>query len=162
MTNFRLRYVKSYIDRHGKVRHDVRRPGPQTGPVARSAGSDEYGEPMARRSRLSTHPRSATRTLAGTVTAITVGYLGSATFYNLAPASQPQYRRILEGLRHEFGNRRLATLERGHVVTCSAPRPRRRSPPVTCCAASAPGPTPSASASGRRSDRRRAREASQE
>ena len=27
MTNFRLRYVKSYIDRHGKVRHYLRRPG---------------------------------------------------------------------------------------------------------------------------------------
>ncbi len=38
MTNFRLRYVKSYIDRHGHVRHYVRRPGHKLVPVARPAG----------------------------------------------------------------------------------------------------------------------------
>ncbi len=58
----------------------------------------------------------AGRTLAGSVSAMAVGYMGSAAFYNLAPTSQTQYRRILEGLRRDYGNRSLATLARKHVV----------------------------------------------
>jgi integrase len=57
----------------------------------------------------------ATRTIAGTVNAMVVGYLASAAFRNLAAASQLQYRRIFEGLRREHGNRGIATLEPRHV-----------------------------------------------
>ena len=119
MTNFRLRYVKSYIDRHGKVRHYVRRPGYKSVPLPGLVGSDEfmaaYGAAI---SATPTRPEiAATRTRAGSVNAMIVGYLGSAQFHNLAPLSQQQYRRILEGLRCEFGDRSIATLERRHVVT---------------------------------------------
>jgi integrase len=60
--------------------------------------------------------RSESRTIAGTINAMAVGYLTSAAFYNLAPASQHQYRRILEALRREHGHRGIATLERKHVI----------------------------------------------
>ena len=46
-----------------------------------------------------------------------VGYLGSAQFGRLASTSQGQYRQILEGLRREYGDLGIATLQRKHVVT---------------------------------------------
>src|SRR5262249_7092805 len=44
------------------------------------------------------------------------GYLGSAAFHNLAPASQQTYRRIFEGMRRDYGDMSMATLARKHVV----------------------------------------------
>ena len=58
----------------------------------------------------------ASRTRAGSVAAAIVGYLGTADFHNLASASQREYRRVLEGLRREHGERSIRTLERRHVV----------------------------------------------
>jgi integrase len=56
------------------------------------------------------------RTRAGSINAMIVGYLGSAAFAGLAPDTQPTYRRILEGIRHEHGEMSVATLQRRHVV----------------------------------------------
>jgi integrase len=59
---------------------------------------------------------AATRTRAGSINAMVVGYFGSAQFHKLAATSQQQYRRILEKLRRQYGDLRIATLERRHVV----------------------------------------------
>jgi integrase len=80
-------------------------------------GSDEFMEAYGR--ALANTPRveiAATRTRAGSMSAMIVGYLGSADFHNLAPASQQQYRRILEGLRRDYGDLSIAALARKHVV----------------------------------------------
>jgi integrase len=45
-----------------------------------------------------------------------VGYLGSAAFHQLAASSQRDYRRILDELRRAHGDKRIAALERRHVV----------------------------------------------
>jgi integrase len=118
MTNFRLRYVKSYIDRHGKVRHYLRRPGRKPVALPGLPGSTEF---MAAYSQglAETTPRvevGASRTAAGTVNAMVVGYMASAAFHNLASGSKQQYRRILEGLRREYGNLTIPTLKRKHIV----------------------------------------------
>jgi integrase len=120
MGSIRLKYIKSYVDRHGKARHYVRRPGSKAVALPGLPGSDEYMTAYAAALSAPTVTPiievGATRTLAGSVSAMVVGYTGSADFHNLAPASQAQYRRILEGLRREHGNRSIATLERRHVV----------------------------------------------
>jgi integrase len=117
MTNFRLRYVKSYIDRHGKVRHYLRRPGMRPIALPGLPGSMEF---MAAYSQgLAETPRvevGASHTTAGSVNAMVVGYMASAAFHNLSSGSKQQYRRILEGLRRDHGNRSIAALERKHVV----------------------------------------------
>jgi integrase len=118
VTNIRLRYVKSYVDRHGRARHYVRKPGCKSMPLPGLVGSPEfmaaYGEAI---SITPTRPEiAATRTRAGSLNAMIVGYLGSATFHNLAVASQNEYRRIFEGLRREYGDLSIATLARKHVV----------------------------------------------
>jgi integrase len=56
------------------------------------------------------------RTVAGTINAAVVGYLGSIAFHNLAPVSKTIYRGILERIRREHGDKRIALLERRHVL----------------------------------------------
>ena len=119
MANIRPRYVKAYVDRHDKVRHYVRRPGHKLVPLPGLPGSPEFMR--AYETALEAAPKPTTeigaaRTRAGSISAMIVGYLGSADFHNLAPASQQQYRRIVEGLRHEYGNLPISTLQRKHVV----------------------------------------------
>src|SRR5262249_44053736 len=117
MTNLRLRYVHAFIDRHGKARYYFRRHGRRI-PLPGLPGSAEFNRAYEQALAGAPPPANvgAVRTVAGSVNAMIVGYLGSAAFGQLAPDSQRQYRRILEGLRQEHGNRGIATLERRHVV----------------------------------------------
>jgi integrase len=117
MSTIRLQYVHGFVDRHGKARYYFRRQGRRT-PLPGVPGSAEF---MAayQQALAGTPPTAevgASRTIAGSVNAMIVGYLGSAAFGQLAPASQQQYRRIFEELRHKHGDRSIATIERRHVV----------------------------------------------
>jgi integrase len=117
VTNVRLRYVKAYVDRHGKARHYFRKPGCKPVALPGLPGSDEFM--AAYSAALANAPRvevAATRTRAGSVGAMVAGYIGSAAFHSLAPISQRQYRRIFDGLRREHGDRSIVTLERRHVI----------------------------------------------
>jgi integrase len=58
----------------------------------------------------------ASRTRAGSINAMIIGYLASADFAKLAPTSRGQYARILEAFRREFGDLGIATLQRRHIV----------------------------------------------
>jgi integrase len=115
----RLRFLKSYVDQHGRVRHYVRRPGHKLVPLPGLPGSPEF---LAAYSiALDTAPNATTeigasRTRAGSINAMIVGYTSSANFHRLAPATQEQYLRIFERLRREHGDRSIATLQRKHVV----------------------------------------------
>jgi integrase len=117
VTNLRLSYVHAFVDRHGKARYYFRRHGRRI-PLPGLPGSAEFNR--AYEQALAGPPPAsdigATRTVAGSVNAMIVGYLSSAAFGQLAPASQRQYRRILEELRRQHGNRGIGTLERRHVV----------------------------------------------
>src|SRR6516225_3422527 len=97
MANIRLRYVKAYVDRHGKARHYFRKPGCKPVALPGLPGSDEFM--AAYSAALANPPRvevAARRTRAGSINAMIVGYLGSAAFAALALASQHTYRRIFE------------------------------------------------------------------
>jgi integrase len=117
MTSLRLRYVHAFVDRHGRPRHYFRRHGRRT-PLPGLHGSVEFNRAYEQ-ALAGTPPTAevgAARTVAGSVNAMIVGYLGSAAFGQLALASQRQYRRIFEELRHKHGDRSIATLERRHLA----------------------------------------------
>jgi integrase len=118
MTSIRLKFVKAYVDRHGKARHYFRKPGCKPVPLPGLVGSPEFLEAYG--VALAAEPTcvevGASRTVAGSIDAMTVGYLGSTDFARLAPASQQKYRRILEELRRQYGRLGIATLERRHVL----------------------------------------------
>ena len=117
MARISLKFVKAYVDRHGKARHYFRKPGCKTVTLPGLPGSDEFM--AAYSTALTDTPRveiAARQTRAGSIGAMIVGYLGSAAFHSLAMASQNEYRRILEGLRRDYGDLGIATLARKHVM----------------------------------------------
>jgi|SRR5262245_2151161 len=112
-----MKFVKAYVDRHGKARHYFRQPGRKSIALPGLPGSDEfmaaYGQALADTPRVEI---AARQTRAGSINAMVIGYLGSAAFAALVPASQQTYRRIFEPMRRDYGDMSVATLARRHVV----------------------------------------------
>ena len=77
----RLQYVKSYVDQHGRAKHYLRKPGCKLVRLPDLFGSEEFMAAYA--AALSAMPRieiAASRTRAGSISAMIIGYLGSAAF----------------------------------------------------------------------------------
>ena len=119
MAKIRLQFVKSYINRHGKVdtyfrrrgQKLVRLPGLPGSPEFMTAYNEALGSPVA---QAKIEP-GASRTKAGSVGAMIAAYLASSDYYQLRKSSKPQYLRILNMLREQFGDLSIAKLERQHV-----------------------------------------------
>jgi integrase len=111
------KYVHGYIDRHGKARHYLRRPGRKEVPLPGLPWSIEFMETY--QAAMSSAPVvmiGANRTKPGMVEEAVARYLGSAAFVAFAPSTQGMRRRILEKLRVEHGDKRLRKLEQAHVA----------------------------------------------
>ena len=117
MTRIKLKYVHEFRDRYGAPRYYFRKAGFKQVPLPGLPGSAEFMASYA--SALDHMPArevGAARTIAGTINSAVVGYLGSVAFHNLAPVSQKHYRGILERIRREHGDKRIALLERRHLL----------------------------------------------
>jgi len=125
MTRIRLQYVHAFRDRHGKVRHYFRRPGFKQIPLPGLPGSPEFMEAYQAALSGMTAPPSmigASRTTAGTLNAAIVAYYASKSFIDgLAPETQRMRRNILERFRNEHGDKRMALLQRVHIVKLLEP-----------------------------------------
>jgi integrase/recombinase XerD len=125
MATLKLRYVNSFPDRHGKLRHQCRIPGRKSFGLPGVPGSVEFME--AYQAALAGAPVSrtdlgASRTRTGTVNAAVVGYYKDKLFTDaLAPESQRMRRAILERLRNEHGEKRIALLTKAHIVKLLEP-----------------------------------------
>src|SRR5215831_11566332 len=119
MAKINLQYVKSYINRHGKVDHYFRRRGQKLVRLPGLPGSPEfmtaYHEALALPSVQPKIEPGRIRTKAGSVGAMVAAYLASSDFYQLRESSKVQYLRILNKLREQFGDLAIARLERQHV-----------------------------------------------
>jgi len=117
VANIRLKFVKAYLDRHGKARHYLRQPGRKPVALPGLPGSDEfmaaYGAALADTPRVEI---AARQTRAGSISAMVVGYLGSADFAGLALTSKDQYRQNFERMRRDYGEMDISTLKRKHVM----------------------------------------------
>src|SRR5262249_248536 len=119
MAKIKLQYVKSYINRHGKVDHYFRRRGQKLARLPGLPGSDEFmlaynaalGVPAA---QAKIEPGAA-RTKPGTIAALIARYIASGTFQIARNSSQAQHMRILNMLRTGFGDLHIAKLERAHI-----------------------------------------------
>jgi site-specific recombinase XerD len=110
-------FVHEYLDRHGKPRIYLRRPGqkrvPLIGPLYSDAFWKAYHAAMAGDAPLPS-PGSA-KTKPGSMSAVIVGYYGSVEFKTLAVSTKGNYRRILERFREKHGDKPVALLETRHV-----------------------------------------------
>jgi len=114
-----LKYLHSYRDRHGKLRHAFRRRGFKTVPLPGAPGSVElmqaYTNALAGVSAAPQVEIGASRSKPGSVAAAVALYFGSMAFGSLAMSTQCNRRWALEKFREHYGDQSFAELQRDHV-----------------------------------------------
>jgi integrase len=117
------KYVHGFIDRHGKPRFYLRRPGRKRVPLPGMPWSptfmEAYETSLEGASRIEI---GAARTRPGTVAAAVVSYLNSVVFQSLAAETRRTRRNILERFREQHGDKRIALLQRRHLEDMMAAR----------------------------------------
>jgi integrase len=110
------KFVQAFIDRNGKPRFYLRRPGFKSVPLPGLPWSPQFMEVYE--AALSGQPSQigASRTKPGTISAAIIGYYHDQSFLALAPSTQQPLRGILEHFRTEHGDKRIALLQRQHIV----------------------------------------------
>ena len=115
-------YVNGFIDRYGKARWYFRRLGFKRMTLPGLPWSPEFmaayeqalaGQPM---------PIGAERVQPGTLRALAVSYFASPTFRTTRPSTQYTYRNVIDRLCAEHGDKRVALLQREHVIKLLAAR----------------------------------------
>ena len=102
MTSLRLKYVKAYVDRHGKARHYFRRPGFMSIALPDLPGSRDFMAAYQAALSGATAPArqiGVERTKAGSFSSLIVAYYGSSDFRTLRPITQSTYRNAIERFR---------------------------------------------------------------
>jgi hypothetical protein len=116
MTKLPFRYVNEYRDVRGKLRRYFRRPGQKRIPLPGLPGSDEFMATYQAALAGAAAPIGSNRTKPGTVNAAIVGYIQSTAYRELAQETQAGRRNVLERIREQYGENRIAALERRHIV----------------------------------------------
>ncbi len=119
MAKILLQYVNSFRDRHGGVRHYFRRPGRKAVALPGLPASDEFmaAYQAALAGAVPLPHIGASRTVTGTINAAIIGYYAHPSFTEgFAPETQKMRRAILERFRAEHGDKRIALLQRGHIL----------------------------------------------
>jgi len=110
-----LRFVHAFTDRHGRLRHYVRRPGFKAVPLPGDVGSTEFMAAYAVALEAVKPPIGSGNTVPGSLTALVAAWRGSGEFRGLSPVSQHNVMRILDRLLKQFGNLPAARLEAKHI-----------------------------------------------
>jgi integrase len=109
-------HINGFIDRYGRARYYIRRPGHKNVRLPGLPWSAEfmtaYAEAVEGQQPVEI---GAKRNPVGSVAATVGLYLGSTAFANLATETQRIRRYILERFREEHGDKRIAAIERKHV-----------------------------------------------
>jgi hypothetical protein len=134
------RFVHGYLDRHGKPRHYLRRPGRKAIALPGLPWSAEFMAAYAvALNEAAPVVIGAKLSVPGTVAEAVARYLGSAAFVSLAPGTQRIRRALLERFRIQHGDKRIRSWSPSTSRACSASSALM--PNATCarrCAASWP------------------------
>jgi integrase len=116
------KYCNGFLDRHGKARWYFRRAGFKKVPLPSLPWSPEF---MAAYEQALAGQRAAVgaeRIIPGTLRALAVSYFASPAFRTTRPSTQYSYRNIIDRLCAEHGDKRVAFLQRDHVIKLLAAR----------------------------------------
>jgi integrase len=116
------KFVQGFIDRHGRPRFYFRRPGFKRVPLPGLPWSPDFM--AAYEEALAGQPVQVggLRVKPGTIRALAVSYFNSIEFRSLKPSSQAIYRNVIERFCVEHGDKRVALLQREHIVKLMAGR----------------------------------------
>jgi integrase len=122
MARIKLRYVNGFSNRNRKsqrVRYYFRRRGAKAIALPSLPGSEEfmaaYSAALARVADQDLKI-AGNRTLPGTINALVVAYFGSGEWHALSADTQKTRRRIIERFRAQHGDKRVALLQREHIL----------------------------------------------
>jgi integrase len=115
------RYTEGYIDRHGKPRFYLRRPGAKRVPLPGLPWSPEFmGAYQAALDGVTPAARpitiAAARASAGSTAEVVARYLLDASFTTLAASTREKRRRFLDGFRETYGRLPFAKLDTPSVA----------------------------------------------
>src|SRR5262249_10309547 len=116
-------YCNGFIDRHGKARWYFRRAGFKKVPLPGLPWSPEFMAAYEQALAGQPAPIGAGRAIPGTLHALAVSYFASPQFCRTRPSTQRTYRSFINGLCSEHGDKRVALLQREHVIKRLAARP---------------------------------------
>lgn len=113
MRHRKPRFINEYIDRHGRPRVYLRRPGsPQ---IALPTPLYSQGFWTAYHAAMDDNPVKASRLKPGSVALAVLGYYRSLEFKSLAASTQAVYRGVLDRFRAKHGDAPIAGLQTRHV-----------------------------------------------
>ena len=115
-------YCNGFIDRHGKARWYFRRAGFKKVPLPGLPWSPEFMAAYERALAGQPAPIGAERTIPGTLRDLAVSYFASPAFRTTRPSTQYTYRNVIDRLCAEHGDKRVALLQREHVIKLLAAR----------------------------------------
>src|SRR5262249_20670846 len=116
------RYIKAYVDQHGKARYYFRRAGFKSVTLPGIPFSPEFM--LAYQDALAGQPAAigARRVLPGSMHALAISYYNSPEYLGMKPSSQRVRRNIIERFCRELdvngqpnGDKQAATLRREHI-----------------------------------------------
>lgn len=110
MTPINLPYIHRFRDRHGKVRHYVRKRGCKPIALRGEPGSEEFVASYREAIAAAVKPKPAPKEGPGTIGALIASWRASAEFRQLSRSTQQVYRRITDRLRQEHGHRLVGQL----------------------------------------------------
>ena len=113
MTLLKLPYVKTYRDRHGRVRRYFHRRGSPDVALPGAVGSPEFL--VAYQAASGTPSKPPNPHAAGTLAKLITDYYRSAEFVNLKPASQRLYRICLDPIAKRDGHRLVRDMPRDKI-----------------------------------------------
>jgi integrase len=119
MASLLLKFVQSFVDRHGHPRFYFRRSGFKRVALPGLPGSPEFMAAYQAALDGVTAPKAeigATRTVAGTMHWLISAYLSSSPFTALTPETQRTRRNILENVREADGDKRIFHTVNGKCV----------------------------------------------
>ena len=117
-------YVHGYLDRHGRPRFYFRRAGFKKVALPGLPWSPEFmrAYEAAKTGQAPPIEVGASRSQHGTIAALTVTYFNSHEFKTLADSTKATYRNIIQRIRNEHGDKRVALLQREHIVAMLSKR----------------------------------------
>jgi integrase len=115
-------YCHGFLDRYGKPRWYFRRAGFKQMPLPGLPWSPEFMAAHEQAMAGQPAPIGAERTIPGTLRALAVSYFASPAFRTTRASTQYTYKNIIDRLCAEHGDKRVALLQREHVVKLLASR----------------------------------------
>jgi integrase len=116
------KFVHGYIDRHGKPRWYFRRPGFKQMSLPGLPWSPEFMAAYEEALAGQPTPIGIRRVKPGTLHALAVSYFASPAFRTTRSITQYSYRNVIDRLCAEHGDKRVALLQREHVIKLLAAR----------------------------------------